>query len=94
MAKYTKCAVDTPKKNAKYPSYRVKNDPKYVKPIVQVDADVVPGAEFYAETKWLVPGSWSAKPAASSSKAGGSPPPRPGARSSIFAPRLWAKTTD
>lgn len=56
MGKYAKCAVDTPKKNAKYPPYRVKNDPKVVKPIVQVDADTVPGAEFYAETKWIVPG--------------------------------------
>jgi len=55
MAKYAKCAVDTPKKNAKYPSYRVKNDPKIVKPIVQVDAETVPGAQFYAETKWIVP---------------------------------------
>ena len=55
MAKYAKCAVDTPKKNAKYPSYRVKNDPKVVRPIVQLDAETVPGAEFYAETKWIVP---------------------------------------
>ena len=51
-----KYVMDIPKKDAKYPSYRVKNDPKVVKPIVQVDADVVPGAEFYAETKWLIPG--------------------------------------
>jgi hypothetical protein len=49
--------MDTPKANAKYPSYRVKNDPKIVKPIVQVDAETVPGAEFYAETKWILPGS-------------------------------------
>jgi hypothetical protein len=56
MGKYAKCAVDTPKKNAKYPSYRVQNDPKIIKPIVQVDADTVPGAEFYAETKWILPG--------------------------------------
>ena len=54
--KNAKYVVDTPKKNAKYPSYRVKNDPKVVKPIVQVDADTVPGAEFYAETKWILPG--------------------------------------
>ena len=56
MGKYAKYAVDTPKKNAKYPSYRVKNDPRVVKPIVQLDADTVPGAEFYAETKWILPG--------------------------------------
>jgi hypothetical protein len=52
-----KYVVDTPKANPKNPPYRVKNDPKIVKPVVQVDADTVPGAEFYAETKWILPGS-------------------------------------
>jgi hypothetical protein len=51
-----KYVMDVPKANAKYPSYRTKTDPKVVKPIVQVDAETVPGAEFYAETKWIVPG--------------------------------------
>ena len=51
-----KYVMDIPKANAKYPSYRVKNDPKVVKPIIQVDAETVPGAEFYAETKWILPG--------------------------------------
>ena len=51
-----KYVVDTPKANAKYPPYRVKNNPKIVKPVVQVDADTVPGAEFYAEAKWILPG--------------------------------------
>jgi hypothetical protein len=55
MGKYTKCAVDTPKKNPEFPSYRIKNDPKVVRPIVQVDADTVPGAEFYSETRWIMP---------------------------------------
>ena len=55
MGKNAKYAVDYPKKNAKYPPYRVKNDPKIVKPVVQVDADTVPGAGFYAEAKWIVP---------------------------------------
>ncbi len=50
-----KYVMDYPKPNAKYPDYRVKNDPKDVKPIVQVDADTVPGAEFYSEAKWIVP---------------------------------------
>ncbi|MCX7911771.1 MAG: hypothetical protein N2506_02230 [Dehalococcoidales bacterium] len=54
--KNAKYVVDFPKKGAKYPHYRVQNDPKIVKPIVQVDADTVPGAEFYAETKWILPG--------------------------------------
>ena len=57
--KNAKYVVDTPKASAKYPSYRVKNDPKFVKPIVQVDADTVPSAEFYAEAKWILPGSGS-----------------------------------
>jgi hypothetical protein len=54
--KNAKYVVDTPKANAKYPPYRVKNNPKIVKPVVQVDADTVPGAEFYAEAKWILPG--------------------------------------
>jgi hypothetical protein len=52
-----KYVVDTPKTNAKNPPYRVKNDFKSVKPIVQVDGDTVPGAEFYAEAKWILPGT-------------------------------------
>jgi hypothetical protein len=57
MGKYAKYAVDSPKKNAKYPAYRTKVDPKIVKPIVTLDSDTVPGAEFYADTKWIVPGA-------------------------------------
>src|SRR4030042_6165082 len=56
MGKNAKDCVDNHKANAKYPPYRGKNDPKIVKPIVQVDADTVPGAEFYAEAKWILPG--------------------------------------
>jgi hypothetical protein len=51
-----KYVVDMPKASAKYPAFRVKNDPKIVKPVVQVDAETVPGADFYAETKWILPG--------------------------------------
>jgi hypothetical protein len=57
QGKNAKYVVDYPKKEAKYPPYRVKNDSKIVKPVVQVDADTVPGAEFYAEAKWIMPGS-------------------------------------
>ncbi len=57
MGKNAKYGVDYPKKNAKYPAYRLKVDPKIVKPIVTVDKEVVPGAEFYADTKWILPGS-------------------------------------
>lgn len=55
--KNAKYVVDTPKANAEYPPYRVKNDSSTVRPVVQVDADTVPGADFYAEAKWIVPGS-------------------------------------
>src|SRR3990172_924261 len=57
MGKNAKYAVDYPKQNAKYPPHRVKTDPEFVKPIVQVDNEVVPGSEFFAETKWILPGS-------------------------------------
>jgi hypothetical protein len=57
QGKFAKYVVDTPKANAKYPPYRAKVDPKIVKPVVQVDADTVPNAEFYAEAKWILPGS-------------------------------------
>jgi hypothetical protein len=45
------------KKDAKYPAYRHKMDPQFVKRIVQLDADTVPGAKFYSEAMWIVPGS-------------------------------------
>jgi hypothetical protein len=54
--KNAKYVMDYPKPNAKYPAYHVQNDPKVVKPIVQVDKDTVHGARFYAEAKWIVPG--------------------------------------
>jgi hypothetical protein len=55
MGKNAKYGVDYPKKNAKYPAYRTKVDPKIVKSIVTIDDEVVPGAEFYADTKWILP---------------------------------------
>jgi hypothetical protein len=57
MGKNAKYGVDKPKANVKEPSYHTKVDPKFFKPIVTVDADTVPGAEFYADTKWIVPGA-------------------------------------
>ncbi len=57
MGKNAKYGVDYPKKNAKYPPYRIKVDPKIMKPIVTVDDEVVPGAKFYADTKWILPGA-------------------------------------
>ena len=55
--KYAKYVVDKDKPNPKFPPYRAKVDPKFVKRVVQVDADTVPGAQFYSETKWILPGS-------------------------------------
>jgi hypothetical protein len=57
MGKNAKYGVDYPKKNAKYPPYRTKVDSKIMKPIVTIDDEVVPGAEFYADTKWILPGA-------------------------------------
>jgi len=57
MGKNAKYVVDYPKKNPKYPPYRIKVDPKIMKPIVTVDDEVVPGAEFYSDAKWILPGS-------------------------------------
>ncbi len=55
--KNAKYVVDKDKPNPKFPPYRVKVDPNFVKRVVQVDADTVPGAEFYSEAKWILPGS-------------------------------------
>jgi hypothetical protein len=61
MGKNAKYGVDKPKENPQYPAYRTKVDPKRVKPIITVDADTVPGAEFYSDTKWILPGSGDVK---------------------------------
>jgi hypothetical protein len=57
MGKNAKYAVDKAKENPQYPPFQTRVDPKFVKPIVTVDADTVPGAQFYADTKWILPGS-------------------------------------
>jgi hypothetical protein len=55
--KFTRNAVDYMKADPKYPKYRLETDPEIVKGVVQVDSDTVPGAEFYGEARWIVPGS-------------------------------------
>ena len=56
------------KKNAKYfvtadkpdlelPDYRLETAPDQVKRIVHLDADTVPGTEFYSEAMWILPGA-------------------------------------
>ncbi len=62
--KFLKYFVFEDKKNLKLPSYRVPVDPKLVKRITLVDKDTVPGASFYNETMWILPG-FGAKPASS-----------------------------
>jgi len=51
--------VDYDKPIEKPPAYRLKVDPRFVKNIVHVDADTVPGAEFFSEARWIVPGAES-----------------------------------
>jgi len=55
--KFARNAVDYMKADPKYPKFRLETDPEIVKNIVQVDGDTVPGAEFYSEAKWILPGS-------------------------------------
>jgi hypothetical protein len=47
------------KVNPVFPAYRHEMESKYVKRILQLDAETVPGAEFYSEAKWIVPGDKS-----------------------------------
>jgi hypothetical protein len=57
MKKFAKYAVDKAKTNPEYPPFEIKTDPNIVKPIITVDNEVVPGAQIYADTKWIVPGA-------------------------------------
>ena len=57
MGKNAKYAVDKVKVNPKILSFETKTDPKIVKPVITVDNEVVPGAKFYADTKWILPGA-------------------------------------
>jgi hypothetical protein len=47
------------KKNPVFPSYIHDMKSKFVKRALQLDAETVPGAEFYSEAKWIVPGDTS-----------------------------------
>jgi len=47
------------KKNPVFPAFRHEGASKFVKRILQLDAETVPGAEFYSEAKWIVPGDTS-----------------------------------
>lgn len=54
--KYEKNFVISDKPNLVLPSFRPKLDPKLFRKIVHMDAEVTPGAEFYSESSWIVPG--------------------------------------
>ncbi len=47
------------KANPVFPPYRHDLESKYVKRALQLDAETVPGAEFYSEANWIVPGDAS-----------------------------------
>jgi len=57
MGKNAKYAVDKARVNPRPLPFETKTDPKIVKPIVTVDNEVVPGAQFFADTKWILPGA-------------------------------------
>jgi len=55
--KNAKNILTAPKAKLDLPAYRRKMDPKYVKRIVELDEESVPGSKFYSEAMWIVPGS-------------------------------------
>src|SRR3989304_9087316 len=59
--KNAKYVVTSFKPDPRLPSYRHKMDPRFVKKVTNVDAETVPGAEFYSETIWILPGDESKK---------------------------------
>jgi hypothetical protein len=57
MGKNAKYGVEKAKADPAYPPYQPEPDPKIVKPVITVDDQVVPGAELFSETKWILPGA-------------------------------------
>jgi hypothetical protein len=55
--KNAKNILTAPKKKLDLPAYRRKMDPQYVKRVVELDEESVPGSKFYSEAMWIVPGS-------------------------------------
>jgi len=47
------------KKSPVLPAFRHDGESKFIKTILTLDGDTVPGAEFYTEAKWIVPGDTS-----------------------------------
>ena len=59
--KNAKYLLTTDKKNPSFPPHRRELDPSVVKRILQLDDETVPGAEYYSEAKWILPGEASKK---------------------------------
>jgi len=57
MGKNAKYGVDKPKANQKKLPFETEVDPEIVKPVITVDDEVVPGAEFFSNTRWILPGA-------------------------------------
>jgi hypothetical protein len=57
--KNAKYFVFQDKPNLKLPSYRHPMDPKTSHRLVYLDSETVPGAKFYCEAVWLLPGERS-----------------------------------
>lgn len=57
--KNDKNILTTDKKNPVLPAFRHDMESKFVKRALQLDAETVPGAEFYSDAKWIVPGDTS-----------------------------------
>lgn len=57
--KNEKYMLTVDKKNPVFPAFRHDAESGFVKRALQLDAETVPGAEFYTEAKWLVPGDTS-----------------------------------
>jgi hypothetical protein len=55
--KNAKNILTAPKTELKLPPYRYQLDPQYVRRIVELDEESCPGAKFYSEAMWIVPGS-------------------------------------
>ena len=59
MMKNDKNMLTVDKKNPVLPAFRHDMESKFVKRVLQLDAETVPGAEFYSDAKWIVPGDTS-----------------------------------
>jgi hypothetical protein len=55
--KNAKYVITSDKPGLKYPSFHYKLNPEFVKYVTHIDADTVPGAEFFSKTMWILPGS-------------------------------------